>query len=188
MRRQANINLPVRNDQRPEKSDSDDADMVSVATTSEPNTPILLATASMTSSISTLDGGLDYHAEGGLREASLSLTLSVIDESEDMTPSASFKALPEDEPVSAEPEAIEEDSSAEWVLEEVGRGLANYNSAQIEKVKGLKRYERLLIDPLFTDRFANSHLFMGESSYIAQLLGYADSEYVVENITIRIPP
>ncbi|KAF7289388.1 PUA domain-containing protein [Mycena indigotica] len=47
---------------------------------------------------------------------------------------------------------------------EVGRGLANYNSAQIMKVKGLN------------------------SSYMPQLLGYADSEYVVENITIRVPP
>ncbi|KAJ6593368.1 glutamate 5-kinase [Mycena capillaripes] len=47
---------------------------------------------------------------------------------------------------------------------EVGRGLANYNSAQILKVKGLN------------------------SSYMPQLLGYADSEYVVENITIRVPP
>lgn len=26
------------------------------------------------------------------------------------------------------------------------------------------------------------------SSQIAQVLGYADSEYVVENITIRVPP
>ncbi|KAM6500978.1 glutamate 5-kinase [Amanita muscaria] len=47
---------------------------------------------------------------------------------------------------------------------EVGRGQANYNSEQISKVKGLN------------------------SSYIPQLLGYADSEYVVENITIRVPP
>ncbi|KAJ7188793.1 glutamate 5-kinase [Mycena filopes] len=47
---------------------------------------------------------------------------------------------------------------------EVGRGLANYNSAQILKVKGLN------------------------SSYMPQMLGYADSEYVVENITIRVPP
>ncbi|KAJ7189549.1 glutamate 5-kinase [Mycena pura] len=47
---------------------------------------------------------------------------------------------------------------------EVGRGLANYNSAQIMKVKGLN------------------------SSYMAQLLGYADSEYVVESITIRVLP
>ncbi|KAJ7099502.1 glutamate 5-kinase [Mycena belliarum] len=59
-------------------------------------------------------------------------------------------------------------SSVEEVNEtdvvEVGRGLANYNSAQIQKVKGLN------------------------SSYMPQLLGYADSEYVVENITIRVPP
>ncbi|KAF8352201.1 glutamate 5-kinase [Amanita rubescens] len=44
---------------------------------------------------------------------------------------------------------------------EVGRGLANYNSAQITRVKGLN------------------------SAYLSQFLGYADSEYVVENITIR---
>ncbi|KAF8265319.1 Aspartate/glutamate/uridylate kinase [Lactarius quietus] len=48
----------------------------------------------------------------------------------------------------------------EGELEEVGRGLANYNSVQIEKVKGLN------------------------SAHLERLLGYADSEYVVENITI----
>ncbi|KAF8954965.1 glutamate 5-kinase [Flammula alnicola] len=46
---------------------------------------------------------------------------------------------------------------------EVGRGLANYNSAQIMAVKGL------------------------HSSLLPQVLGYADSEYVVENVTIRLP-
>ncbi|EIM82421.1 glutamate 5-kinase [Stereum hirsutum FP-91666 SS1] len=56
----------------------------------------------------------------------------------------------------------EEDVETELI--EVGRGLANYNSAQIEKVMGLN------------------------SSFLPQLLGYADSEYVVENITIRVPP
>ncbi|KAJ7287073.1 glutamate 5-kinase [Mycena rebaudengoi] len=56
-----------------------------------------------------------------------------------------------------------EEVSEEDVVE-VGRGLANYNSAQIMRVKGLN------------------------SSYMAQMLGYADSEYVVENITIRVPP
>jgi glutamate 5-kinase len=28
----------------------------------------------------------------------------------------------------------------------------------------------------------------GCSSYLTQILGYADSEYVVENVTIRVPP
>ncbi|KAF8898255.1 glutamate 5-kinase [Gymnopilus junonius] len=46
---------------------------------------------------------------------------------------------------------------------EVGRGLANYNSAQIMAVKGLN------------------------SSFLPQILGYADTEHVVENITIRVP-
>jgi len=49
-------------------------------------------------------------------------------------------------------------------VEEVGRGLANYNSAQVDKVKGLN------------------------SAYLAQLLGYADTEYVVENVSIFVPP
>ncbi|KAJ3900426.1 glutamate 5-kinase [Lentinula edodes] len=47
---------------------------------------------------------------------------------------------------------------------EVGRGLAMYNYAQISRVRGLN------------------------SSQLVQVLGYADSEYVVENITIRVPP
>lgn len=47
---------------------------------------------------------------------------------------------------------------------EVGRGLANYNWEQVSRVKGLN------------------------SSHIPQLIGYADSDHVVENITIRVPP
>ncbi|EJD48637.1 glutamate 5-kinase [Auricularia subglabra TFB-10046 SS5] len=58
----------------------------------------------------------------------------------------------------------EEDDLDEADLLEVGRGLANFNSHDIARVKGQK------------------------SSAIVQILGYADSEHVVENITIRIPP
>ncbi|KAF5324505.1 hypothetical protein D9611_004077 [Ephemerocybe angulata] len=47
---------------------------------------------------------------------------------------------------------------------EVGRGLANYNHSQINKIKGQN------------------------SSLMPRLLGYADSEYVAENITISLPP
>ncbi|KAH9857531.1 glutamate 5-kinase [Lenzites betulinus] len=110
-------------------------------TETEPNTPEINPAASLSSSISTLD------------------RLSLLEE--EMTPSTTLKPLPEDDMVVIERAA---DNTAEWELEEVGRGLANYNSAQIERVKGLR------------------------SSYIPQLLGYADSEYVVENITIRVPP
>jgi len=117
--------------------------------TSEPNTPILFASSSVSSSISTLDPGLELSA----------LSLSTIDE--DITPSTSLKILPEEDHVIVEKPLEESDN---WEVEEVGRGLANYNSVQIDRVKGLK------------------------SSYLPQLLGYADSEYVVENITIRTPP
>ncbi len=83
----------------------------------EPNTPEINATASLSSSISTLD------------------QLSIVDE--EMTPSTTLRPLPEDDTVLIERAA---DSTADWELEEVGRGLANYNSAQIERVKGLRRY------------------------------------------------
>ncbi|KAF9228860.1 glutamate 5-kinase [Gyrodon lividus] len=56
----------------------------------------------------------------------------------------------------------EVEESDPWEVKEVGRGLANYNSVQISRVKGLN------------------------SSRIPQLLGYADTEYVVENITIQV--
>jgi len=68
---------------------------------------------------------------------------------------------PVDSVVVAEKDVFDE---GEWDVEEVGRGLANYNSVQIEKVKGLN------------------------STHLERLLGYADSEYVVENITIFVPP
>ena len=70
-----------------------------------------------------------------------------------------------------------------WEVEEVGRGLANYNSAQVDKVKGLNRCVTL-VGPFpfpLTD-------LPGFSAYLSELLGYADTEHVVENVTIFVPP
>lgn len=96
-------------------------------TETQPTTPTILPTSSITSSVSSLEN----------------LNMSTV-------------PVPQSDVVLVE--------KSEEEVEEVGRGLANYNSAQIDKVKGLN------------------------SSYLPQLLGYADSEYVVENITIRVPP
>ncbi|KAL7408937.1 Aspartate/glutamate/uridylate kinase [Mrakia frigida] len=52
--------------------------------------------------------------------------------------------------------------SWDWEEVEVGKGQANFNSSEMERVKGLK------------------------SSKIAEILGYSDSEYVVESITLRV--
>lgn len=93
----------------------------------EPNTPEINATASLSSSISTLD------------------QLSIVDE--EMTPSTTLRPLPEDDTVLIERPV---DSTAEWELEEVGRGLANYNSAQIERVKGLRRYLAIVTTVVFS--------------------------------------
>ncbi|KAI0692230.1 glutamate 5-kinase [Cytidiella melzeri] len=113
----------------------------------EPSTPFLPASESISSSISTID-------------SMLGTPLTVIGDSE-VTPSVTLKMLPDDDQYLL---GSGMDETARWEVDEVGRGLANYNSAQISRVKGLK------------------------SSNIAHVLGYADSEYVVENITIRVPP
>ncbi|KAG8888280.1 hypothetical protein FRB98_008026 [Tulasnella sp. 332] len=129
---------------------------------------------SLTSSIASLEpltrsGSVDdlHHTMTRATAEVASLVADRIDEDggiqgllPDETPRVTTIAL------SAEPGSEERHNSddEEWDIIEVGRGLANYNSAEIQKVRGAK------------------------SSQVRQLLGYADSEYVVENITIRVNP
>jgi len=77
-------------------------------------TPTLVAAASTASSISSLDPLSNSMSSMGLSETT---------------------HVPEDEDVLV----VKEDVSDIWEEVEVGRGLANYNSAQITKVKGLNR-------------------------------------------------
>ncbi|CAL1703252.1 unnamed protein product [Somion occarium] len=111
---------------------------------------------------STSEGADVRNGQDGLHEPVVPVT-SPTPTDEQVTPSATVKVLPEEDHIVVPPSS-NVDTDADEDFEEVGRGLANYNWAQIDKVKGLK------------------------SSYIAQTLGYADSEYVVENVTIRVPP
>ncbi|RXW16039.1 hypothetical protein EST38_g9817 [Candolleomyces aberdarensis] len=69
----------------------------------------------------------------------------------------------DDELSDVETETVTGEYDDEDVIE-VGRGLANYNYQQISRVKGMN------------------------SSQLRKILGYADSEHVVENITIRVAP
>lgn len=89
----------------------------------EPSTPTLTASESLSSSISTI---------GSLLGTSLT---SLGDD--EVTPSSSMRVLPDDDHVLM---TGVKDGSEDWEVEEVGRGLANYNSAQISRVRGLKRY------------------------------------------------
>jgi glutamate 5-kinase len=125
-----------------------------------PTTPTLLATSSLSSSVISLNS---------LTHATAS--------AEDITSSKTLKPPSDEELVLLEKEAFDEAN-----LVEVGRGLANYNSAQISRVKGLNRYVWSSAPGL-----VNNDVYLC-SSYLTQLLGYADSEYVVENITIKTPP
>ena len=94
------------------------ASYVSGMATTRAGTPTLLAAASMTSSISSLDP---------LSHSVSSMTLSETTQ------------VPEGNIILTS----KEDAGDVWEEVEVGRGLANYNSAQITKLKGLNRY----VDP-----------------------------------------
>ncbi len=107
-------------------------------TLTEPSTPTLLPTASMTSSIASLT-------------PLNSMTSSLIVADNDRTPSQTMPTWELlEEGLASDDKTIESGrrpahdmssgDDSEWELQEVGRGLANYNSAQLEKVKGLKRY------------------------------------------------
>ncbi|KAF5386950.1 hypothetical protein D9615_002024 [Tricholomella constricta] len=110
--------------------------------TTRPTTPTLRTAASFSSSVTSIEALSRSSSSSALAESMTALKLASPSEDDVML--------------------VERDSDADVV--EVGRGLANYNSAQILRVKGLN------------------------SSYLPQVLGYADSEYVVENISIRLPP
>ena len=93
------------------------------AMVTEPNTPTLSPSETSDPGISTIDEMMDADPSPSIDDV-------------DNTPAAQTKTLPEEDRVVLQSmESVVDD----WELEEVGRGLANYNSAQIDRVKGLKR-------------------------------------------------
>jgi glutamate 5-kinase len=62
---------------------------------------------------------------------------------------------------------------------EIGRGLANYNWQEVERIKGLKRCVRSVT------RFDGKAGNEARSSDIEGILGYIESEHVVESITLH---
>lgn len=102
------------------------------------------------------------HRHGGQQEDERKAYARALEITRPNTPTQGSTEVLEDDLTPAQREG--EVAHVEEDILEVGRGLASYNSAQILSVKGLN------------------------SSHLSQVLGYADSEYVVENITIRVPP
>lgn len=134
------------------------ANYLSGMATTRAGTPTLHPT-SMTSSISSLD------------PLSRSMSFASISES----------ILPDNDHVLVD---RAKDANDTWEEVEIGRGLANYNSAQIEQLKGLNRY--VVSSPLIPTKPLCLLSNPCCSSYIAQILGYSDSDYVVENCVLRI--
>jgi glutamate 5-kinase len=98
------------------------AEYASGLESTRPTTPTLLAASSLSSSVTSLEP---------LTRATASPALS-----EDMMASTKTLQPPSDEDVVL----LGKEDFDEADLIEVGRGLANYNSAQISRVKGLNRY------------------------------------------------
>lgn len=65
--------------------------------------------------------------------------------------------------------------SEEWEEIEVGRGLTQYNSVEMNRIKGMKRYVFF--------RFSTA-IMLTFSSHIEQVLGYSESDHVVESIVL----
>ncbi|KAI9632881.1 putative glutamate 5-kinase [Dioszegia hungarica] len=112
---------------------------------SEPETPTILPAASMSSSIASLDPlnragsaspALPSGASGGM-----GMGMSTMKEEGEGQ------------------EDGRDDGQGEWEEVDVGKGLALYNSMEMERIKGMK------------------------SSHIGQILGYCESEHVVDSIT-----
>lgn len=89
----------------------------------QPSTPTLVPAASMTSSISTLE-----HFPHSVSSLTTASTIN-------LQPQA--PGTPEEDLYAHHDNEKEEDEG--WELVEVGRGLTNYNSAQIRRVRGMKR-------------------------------------------------
>ncbi|KIM31979.1 hypothetical protein M408DRAFT_21156 [Serendipita vermifera MAFF 305830] len=134
------------------------------ASPATPATPGLMATSLSALSVSSLDPFSRSASEGSLLTAGSGAT--------EATPVAGTISLPVDDNQHNEAPSDSKATTVQfrgvvgpeegWIDVEVGRGLANYNSVECSRIKGVK------------------------SSNIAQVLGYADSEYVVENITIHL--
>ncbi|UZJ51093.1 hypothetical protein CBS101457_000413 [Exobasidium rhododendri] len=88
------------------------------------------------------------------------LSVSNLIDAPTTTKSSTLLDLAQTDPLTDTHSAPEE----EWELVEVGRGLANYNSIESERIKGIK------------------------SSKIATVLGYADSDYIVDQLALHSSP
>jgi glutamate 5-kinase len=118
------------------------------STPATPATPSLLASSLSAMSVSSLDPFSRSGSEGSMMAASISNT--------DATPVAGTLSLPAFGENRTNLLAGASDKPKEntvqfsgvvgpeegWIDVEVGRGLANYNSAEISRIKGVKRYAR----------------------------------------------
>lgn len=128
---------------------------MSDANNTEPDTPQLQPSMSLSSSIASLDP----------------LSRSV-------PPSPAITALAErlgTTSLTSIGRGVAEGESDEWEEVEVAKGLAQYNSVEIDRMKGRKRWA--IIDVFLCI------CWWAFSSEIEKLIGYVESEHVVDSIT-----
>lgn len=138
--------------------------------TATPPTPAIEPILSLSSSIASLDplsrSGPNSPAIHAIAERLLISTLG--------EPTASAGQTSSDSTQQVQLASASEDD--QWEEVEIGKGLAQYNSVEIDRLKGMKRCVFSPGSDLPAD--------LSRSSHIEKVLGYCESEHVVDSILI----
>lgn len=121
-------------------------------TAPQPGTPLIQPALSLSSSVASLDPlSRTTPASPAIRAVQDRLTVTSI--TNELTEANHVDVV-------ATSTTVQSSVDDEWEEVEVGKGLAQYNSVEIDRIKGMK------------------------SSHIEQVLGYSESEHVVESIAL----
>jgi glutamate 5-kinase len=155
----------------------------------EPNTPNIIPAMSLSSSIASLDPLSRSNPDSPALIAQHAQAMRRID---GWDLNASLGGGGSSESVNGEGDTTaRSDKDDEWELLEVGKGQANYNWSEMDRIKGCKRYVSSFSSFVGRLPFRAEWLilirlhFLLHSDKIFEILGYAESGYVVESITIR---
>lgn len=157
-----------------------------------PGTPTIVPAASLSSSVVSLDPPLSQPVPSAAASLSAALSagveaLRVTGRSGDERPK--LESLESRETIKPAGAAAVEEGGDAWEYVEVGKGQVHYNSSEIDRVKGLKACVLDVFPPL---RLCPAPSLTRPSlrvptcrSKMASVLGYADTEHVVDSITLK---
>lgn len=145
----------------------------SPATAPEPHTPSIQPIMSLSSSIASLDPlSKSIPPSPATQAITERLSASNVDAG------TGVKLVHELAVARGDKQVLSGGNDDEWEEEDVAKGLAQYNSAEMNRIKGLKRWVESR-----GPRGIRVLILECGSSHIEQVLGYVESEHVVDSIT-----